>query len=90
MMKPKKIPQRMCLGCGGMFDKRTLIRAVKNKEGEISLDFTGRAPGRGAYLCKNAECLRRAIKGRKLERAFGVAIPDEVYARLEAELSGHE
>ena len=90
MMKPKKIPQRMCLGCGEMFDKRTLIRAVKNKEGEISLDFTGKAPGRGAYLCKNKECLRRAIKGHKLERAFGTAIPDEIYAKLEAEFSDHE
>ena len=89
-MKPKKIPQRMCLGCGEMFDKRTLIRAVKNKEGEISLDFTGRAPGRGAYLCKNEECLRRVIKGRKLERAFGAAIPAEVYEKLEAEFAGHE
>ena len=56
----------------------------------IHIYFTGRAPGRGAYLCKNAECLRRAIKGRKLERAFGAAIPDEVYTRLETELSGHE
>lgn len=89
-MKTRKIPQRMCLGCGEMFDKRTLIRAVKNKEGDISLDFTGRAPGRGAYLCRKEECLNRVIKGHKLERAFSCPVPDEVYEKLKAEFAEHE
>ena len=78
----KKIPMRQCLGCREMKPKRELIRIVRPPEGEVSLDFKGKAPGRGAYLCRNAECLKRAMKGRAIERAFSTQIPAEVYDRL--------
>ena len=81
---------RMCLGCGEMFPKKELIRVVRNKEGAISLDFTGRAAGRGAYLCKNAACLQKMIRTRRLERAFEAKIPDEVYERLEREFAEND
>ena len=86
MQTPKKIPMRQCLGCREMKPKRELIRVVRSPEGEIALDFRGKAPGRGAYLCPDAECLRRAVKGRALEKAFSAPIPDEVYAKLNEEL----
>ena len=70
MQKVKKIPQRQCVGCREMKDKRALIRAVKSPQGEVSLDFTGKKPGRGAYVCPNSECLKRARKSRALERAL--------------------
>ena len=85
--KVKKIPQRQCVGCREMKEKRALIRVVKSPEGEISLDFSGRKPGRGAYLCGDPECLGRARKSRALERAFSVQIPPEVYEALEKELA---
>lgn len=85
---PKKIPLRQCLGCREMKPKRDLIRVVRSPEGEISLDFHGKKPGRGAYLCPDAECLRRARKSRALERAFSQAIPEEVYSGLENEMEG--
>ena len=66
MQKVKKIPQRQCVGCREMKDKRALIRAVKSPQGEVSLDFTGKKPGRGAYVCPNGECLKRARKSRAL------------------------
>ena len=75
----KKIPMRQCIGCGEMKPKRELIRVVKPKEGEISLDLTGKLPGRGAYLCRNAECLRMAQKSRRLERSFSCKVEPEVY-----------
>ena len=78
----KKIPMRQCLGCREMKPKRELIRIVRPPEGEVSLDFKGKAPGRGAYLCRNPECLKRAVKGRAIERAFSTQIPSEVYERL--------
>ena len=78
----KKIPMRQCLGCREMKPKRELIRIVRPPEGEVSLDFKGKAPGRGAYLCRNPECLKRAVKGRAIERAFSTQIPSEVYDRL--------
>ena len=68
MMKTKKIPMRMCLGCGEMKPKRELIRVVKSKEGDISLDLTGKKSGRGAYICKSVECFEKARKARKFER----------------------
>lgn len=86
MQTPKKIPMRQCLGCREMKPKRELIRVVRSPEGEIALDFRGKAPGRGAYLCPDAECLRRAVKGRALEKAFSSPIPDEVYVKLNEEL----
>ncbi len=82
----KKIPMRMCTGCGEMKPKRELIRVVKSPEGEIALDKTGRLPGRGAYVCPDLECLKKARKTRRLERVFSSAIPEEVYDALEKEL----
>ena len=86
MQKPRKIPQRQCLGCREMKNKKDLIRAVRSPEGEISLDFKGKKPGRGAYVCPQAECLRKARKSRALERAFSAAIPPEVYEQLEEQM----
>lgn len=78
---------RMCLGCSEMKPKKELIRVVKSKEGDISLDLTGRKSGRGAYICKDIECLRKARKARRLEKSFECRIDDEVYDSMEAELS---
>lgn len=89
-MKPKKIPQRMCTGCGEGKPKKELIRVVKNQEGEISLDFTGKKQGRGAYVCPKSVCLKAARKAKRLERAFECAIPAEVYEALEKELEKRE
>ena len=85
---PKKIPMRQCLGCREMKPKRELIRVVRSPQGEISLDFHGKKPGRGAYLCPNQDCLKRARKSKALERAFSLPIPDDVYASLEAQMEG--
>ena len=86
MQKPSKIPQRQCLGCREMNNKKDLIRVVRSPEGEISLDFKGKKPGRGAYVCPAAGCLAKARKSRSLERAFAAAIPAEVYDQLEAQM----
>lgn len=86
-MKTKKVPLRMCAGCGEMFDKRSLVRVVKSPDGEVSLDLTGKKAGRGAYVCKNPECLRKARKKRAFERSFGIAIDPEVYDKMEAEIA---
>ena len=88
MQKVRKIPQRQCVGCREMKDKKSLIRVVKSPEDCISLDFTGKKPGRGAYVCHNADCLKRARKSRALERAFELQIPDKVYDDLEQEMGG--
>ena len=88
MPKVRRIPQRQCVGCREMKDKKALIRVVKSPEGVISLDEKGRMPGRGAYVCPDVECLRRARKSRALERAFDTAIPPEVYDGLEQEMGG--
>lgn len=89
-MKTKKVPMRMCTGCGEMFDKRTLVRVVKSPEGDISLDLTGKKAGRGAYVCKNVECLRKARKKKAFERAFSTAIDGEIYDRMEEEISEND
>ncbi|MBD5170269.1 MAG: YlxR family protein [Oscillibacter sp.] len=86
MQKPRKIPQRQCLGCREMKNKKDLIRVVRSPEGEISLDFKGKKPGRGAYVCPEPACLAKAKKSRALERAFSTAIPAEVYDLLEAQM----
>lgn len=83
---PKKVPMRQCVGCREMKPKRELIRVVRSPEGAVSLDFRGKLPGRGAYVCPNEACLARARKSRALERAFDTALPDEVYAALEAQM----
>ncbi|WP_297872358.1 RNase P modulator RnpM [uncultured Oscillibacter sp.] len=88
MPKVKKTPQRQCVGCREMKDKKSLLRVVRSPEGAVSLDFTGKKPGRGAYVCPDAACLKKARKSRALERAFETAIPDEVYNAMEAELGG--
>ncbi len=85
-MKPKKLPLRMCLGCNEMKPKKELIRVVKSPEGEISLDFTGKKSGRGAYICHNAECLRLARKARRFEKSFSCKIEESVYEVMENEL----
>lgn len=85
-MQQRKIPMRQCLGCRTMFPKRELIRVVRSPEGELSLDFKGKAPGRGAYLCPNPECLKKARKAHAIERAFSVSVPEEVYEALEARM----
>ena len=86
MQKPRKIPQRQCLGCREMKNKRDLIRVVRSPEGEISLDFKGKKPGRGAYVCPDPVCLAKVRKSRALERAFETAIPAEVYDQMEAQM----
>ncbi len=78
----KKIPQRTCIGCGEKKNKKDLIRVVKNKEGEISIDKTGKANGRGAYICDCMECLEKAIKSKRLEKSFEMKIEDEIYENL--------
>ena len=86
-MKQRKLPLRMCSGCGERKEKRELIRVVRSPEGEVSMDATGKKSGRGAYLCPAADCLRKARKAKRLERALECAIPAEVYERLEGELA---
>ena len=86
----KKIPVRMCVGCGEHKNKTELIRVVRNKEGEISLDLVGKAPGRGAYLCNNPECLKKAQRSRALERCLETPIPQEVYDRMVKEMEGQQ
>ena len=83
-MKPKKIPMRMCVGCREMKEKRELIRVVRSPEGEVSLDPTGKKSGRGAYVCRNAECLKRAIRQKQLERQLDVTLPPETAEALTA------
>ena len=86
-MKPKKIPMRMCLGCNEMKPKMELIRVVKSPEGEISLDFKGKAAGRGAYICRSTECLEKARKARRFEKSFSCRIEESVYEVMLSELS---
>lgn len=86
LVKTKKIPQRKCIVCTDRSDKKKLIRIVKNKEGQIFVDPTGKANGRGAYICQSMECMEKAIKTHALEKSFKVAIPSEVYDRLKEEL----
>ena len=89
-MGTKKIPMRMCTGCREMKPKGALIRIVKTPEGEIRLDRTGKLNGRGAYVCKNPECLKKCQHSKRLERSLEVEIPDEVYDALREELNRNE
>ena len=82
----KKIPQRQCMGCRERKAKRELIRVVRGTDGAVTLDFSGKANGRGAYLCPDIECLKKARKTKSLERSLEVPIPDQVYDRLEKEM----
>ena len=81
-MKPKKIPMRMCVGCREMKPKKELIRVVRPPEGSVMLDRTGKASGRGAYVCPQTECLKRAIKSKALERGLDCQIPQEIFDQL--------
>jgi predicted RNA-binding protein YlxR (DUF448 family) len=83
----KKIPMRKCVGCGEMKEKKEMIRVLKTPEDEIILDTTGRANGRGAYICNSADCLAKAIKNKGLERSLKSQIPEDVSARLKEELN---
>lgn len=86
-MQKKHVPLRMCSGCGEMKPKKELVRVVKSKENEISLDLTGKKAGRGAYVCNNLECLKKARKAKRLERAFSSKIPEEIYDEMERQMA---
>ena len=85
-MKVKKIPQRTCIGCGETHNKKEMVRIVRSPEGEVSLDRSGKKPGRGAYVCRDPQCLKKARKSRALERMLETGIPDEVYEALERQM----
>ena len=84
----KKIPQRQCMGCRERKNKREMIRVVRGTDGTVNLDFSGKAPGRGAYICPDPECLKKARKAKSLDRSLEVTIPEEVYDRLDREMEG--
>ena len=83
----KKLPTRKCTGCGEHFPKNTLIRVLRTPEGEITLDLKGKMSGRGAYVCKSVACFKKARKARRIEQALECSIPEEIYERMEQELS---
>ncbi len=89
-MKQKKIPMRQCLGCREMKPKQSLVRVVRSPEGAISLDMKGKASGRGAYVCHDMDCLKKARKSKALERALDTPIPEEIYDRLEQEMEAED
>ena len=86
----KKIPERNCVGCGNQFPKNELIRVVKTQDGNVFLDTTGKMSGRGAYICRNVECFKKARKAKKLERSLSVNMTDEIYNKLESEVADSE
>lgn len=90
MQQKRKTPMRMCTGCGEMKPKSELVRVVRGPEGDVSVDLTGKKPGRGAYICRDAECLRAARKKRRLEKAFSCQIDSDVYDAMEKELMSSE
>lgn len=85
-MKTKKIPLRMCTGCMEMKPKKELIRVVRSKEGNVSVDLTGKKSGRGAYVCKSKDCLEKSFKTKRLSRNLDVQISEEIYDRLREEM----
>ena len=86
MSAARKIPMRQCIGCSEMKSKKEMIRVLRTTEGDIVLDATGRKNGRGAYLCKNPDCLEKAVKAKGLERSLKTAVPEEVYEKLAKEM----
>ena len=88
-MKTRKIPMRMCVGCREMKEKRSLMRVVKSPEGAISFDRVGKAPGRGAYVCKSKECFEKAVKQRQLEKALETRIEEAVFTQLMEEIDAN-
>ena len=87
--KQKKIPERQCLGCNEHKPKLTLLRVVRDPEGQISLDFTGKKSGRGAYICRDVACLKKARRSHRIERSLECEIPEEIYDKMEQELTEH-
>lgn len=85
-IKQRKIPERQCLGCNEHKPKKELLRVLRTPEGEVMLDFTGKKSGRGAYICRDVKCLKKARKSRRIERSLGVSIPEGVYDKMESEL----
>ena len=90
MLKQRRVPMRMCVGCREMKPKKELLRVVKSPEGAIAFDRVGKAPGRGAYVCKSAECLAKAVKTRALERQLECSVSEEVFSQLSAQLAGED
>ena len=86
MIKAKKTPQRLCSGCQTFQDKKALTRIVRSPLGEVIIDPSGKAPGRGAYVCRNAECVNKSATGKGLERALKTAVPAAIYDALKAQL----
>ena len=84
----KKIPQRQCMGCRERKEKRAMIRVVRCTDGSVNLDFSGKMNGRGAYVCPNPDCLKKALRSKALDRSLEVTIPEEVIVRLEKEMEG--
>lgn len=89
-MKVKKVPMRMCNGCLEMKSKKELIRVVKDKDGNISVDLTGKMAGRGAYVCKDEKCLEAAFKAKRLNRNLSSNIDNEIYERLKEEIKNEK
>lgn len=89
-MKPRKIPTRQCLGCNEHKPKKELLRVLRTPEGEITLDFTGKKSGRGAYICYDVKCLKKARKSKRIDKSLETAIPDEIYDKMESELEDYE
>ena len=89
-MKPKKTPERQCLGCNEHKPKIELLRVVKTPDGEIVLDFTGKKSGRGAYICRDVKCLKKARKSKRIDANLGISVPEEVYDKMESELVENE
>ena len=88
--KVKRIPERQCLGCNEHKPKSELLRVLRTPEGEILLDFTGKKSGRGAYICRDVNCLKKARRSKRIDRSLNVNIPEEVYDRMESELGADE
>ena len=84
----KKIPQRQCMGCRERKNKRELIRVVRGTDGTVGLDFSGKAPGRGAYICPNPDCLKKALRSKALDRSLETEFPETIYDRLAKEMEG--
>ena len=90
MIRMKKIPQRQCVGCGQVKDKKSLIRVVRTPEGVITMDLSGRMNGRGAYVCRDPECLKKAVKNHGLERTLKSPVPETVVPQLVEEMTAVE
>ena len=85
--RERKVPERRCTGCGGTFPKKELVRVVRSPEGDVSLDFTGKKSGRGAYVCPRLDCLKKARKTGRIQKSLECAVTDEIYAALEEEIA---